>query len=102
MINDRTQKIKALVDTMTPQQSDIHKQFINILSHDRSVLLVWLLSQRLHKESKNNDLWKRFLLNQDLFQHNIRNNSSLVSERLNFDEMLQFVGKDKREIIGND
>ena len=47
------------------------EQFVDMLQGKRSLLMVWLLTERLHMESTTNGVWKRFLLNQELFEKNI-------------------------------
>ena len=53
----------------------------------RSLLLIWLLTERLHYESTNNILWKRFLLNQELFEKNLHDGTNLVADKLDLKEL---------------
>ena len=61
--------------------------FISCLKSPRSLLLVWLLTEKLHSESRNNPMWRRFLLNQELFEKNVQEGTGKFSAGLNVLEM---------------
>lgn len=53
IIQDRSIKMKKLVDELLPfAKSEARDQFLAMLKSKRSLLLVWLLSERLHHESE--------------------------------------------------
>ena len=63
LIERRNYKIKIWTDLLRKNRiSDVHKTFLKFLNHERSILLIWLLTQRLHQESKQNPVWRRLLL----------------------------------------
>ena len=49
LIENRNEKIKIWTEELRKNQSSkIHATFLEFLNHERSVLLIWLLTQRLH------------------------------------------------------
>jgi hypothetical protein len=54
---------------------------------------VWLLTEKLHSESRNNPMWRRFLLNQELFEKNVQEGTGKFSASLNMLEMQQMLNK---------
>ena len=64
--------MRKIFEELKPfQKSDAHEIFIGMLKSDRSLLLIWILTERLHHESNNNLTWKRFLMNQEVFEKNL-------------------------------
>jgi len=51
------------------------------------------LTEKLHSESRNNPIWRRFLLNQELFEKNVQEGTSKFSASLNMLEMQQIMNK---------
>lgn len=64
--------MRQIFDQLKPfQKSEAHDMFTQMLKSDRSLLLIWILTERLHHESNHNPTWKRFLMNQEIFEKNL-------------------------------
>ena len=95
--------MRRIFDQLVPfQRSEAHDLFVSCLKSDRSLLLVWLLTERLHHESSNNPLWKRFLMNQEIFEKNISEGTTQYSPTLNPLDMKQILNKQQSNDFDNE
>ena len=87
--------MRKIFEKLTPFEMSVSSEIFvkEILKHERSLLLVWILTERLNHESSNNPLWKRFLMNQEIFDKNIQEGKTKFSPNLDMLEMYQILKK---------
>ena len=81
--------MRKIFEKLSPFQITASSEIFikEILKHERSLLLVWNLTERLNHESATNPLWKRFLMNQEIFDKNIQEGQTKFSPNLDMLEM---------------
>ena len=81
--------MRKIFERLIPFQITVASEIFvkEILTHERSLLLVWILTERLNHESASNPLWKRFLMNQEIFDKNIQEGKTKFSPKLDEAEM---------------
>jgi hypothetical protein len=89
IITDRSKKMRKIFDELVScKWTDSQKIFVEqVLKHERALLLVWILTEKLNHESQNNAMWRRFLLNQEIFDKNLQEGTTRFSENLDSTEM---------------
>jgi len=93
--------MRKIFDEMLPFQKFVAMDIFlrQILRNPRSVLLVWVMAEKLHHESAQNPLWKRFLMNQEIFDNNIHSETQKISPNLDEIEMLQILNKKSYDVL---
>ena len=94
--------MRKLFDELKPfQKSEAHDIFTQMLKSDRSLLLIWILTERLHHESNNNQTWKRFLMNQEIFERNLQDGTNIFSPTLDLKEMSKMLSRNPDDLGEN-